>query len=337
MEPIVNDKKSTLMYISSMLIFGTIGIFRRYIPLPSAFLAFSRGILGGLFLLAVSRLRRISTRQKEGRGEGTGEKESWEKAARGKNIGERITSGKDIGGKAARDQRMFCYLLALIFTGALMGINWILLFEAFNTTTVSIATLCYYMQPTIVILLSPIIFKETLTRKKILCAAAAILGMVLVSGVMEDKGAQSGNIQGILLGLGAAVFYAAVVIMNKKIQGVGAYQKTTIQLFSAGLAMIPYLLWTNGFAAEGLSLKVILLVFFVGIVHTGLAYALYFGSMNGLRVQSIALLSYIDPVSALFFSALFLGERLSLYGIIGAVMIIGSAIVSEIQPRTEEL
>ena len=295
MERKVNDKKSILMFISSMLIFGTIGIFRRYIPLPSAFLAFSRGILGGLFLLAFSRITKKVT-------------------------GEKLPL------------RLF---LGLAFTGALMGINWILLFEAFNYTTVSKATLCYYMQPTIVILLSPFIFKEALTRKKALCAVTAIIGMVLVSGVMEEKGTWSGDARGILLGLGAAAFYAAVVIMNKKIQGVDAYRKTTIQLLSAGLAMIPYLLLTNGFAGAGLRMNVILLLFFVGIVHTGIAYVLYFGSMDGLRVQSIALLSYIDPVSALFFSALFLAERLSLPGLIGAVLIIGSAIASEIQPQAE--
>ena len=295
MERKVNDKKSILMFISSMLIFGTIGIFRRYIPLASAFLAFSRGLLGGLFLLVFSRLFK----------------------------------------KSSAEKLPLHLFLRLIFTGVLMGINWILLFEAFNYTTVSKATLCYYMQPTIVILLSPFIFKEALTRKKALCAATAIIGMVLVSGVMEEKGTWSGDARGILLGLGAAAFYAAVVIMNKKIQGVDAYRKTTIQLLSAGLAMIPYLLLTDGFAGTGVSMAVIFLLFFVGIVHTGIAYVLYFGSMDGLRVQSIALLSYIDPVSALFFSALFLAERLTLPGLIGAVLIIGSAIISEIQPQAE--
>ncbi len=291
----VNDRKSMIMFISSMLIFGTIGIFRRYIPLPSDFLACSRGILGGLFLLAFITVTK-------------------------KDVGDRIKTGDFIG---------------LVITGALMGVNWILLFEAYNYTTVAVATLCYYMQPTIVVLLSPIIFKEALTRKKTLCAAIAIIGMVLVSGVIGDSGAQSGNIKGILLGLGAAVFYSSVVIMNNKIQGIDAYKKTTIQLLSAGIVMIPYLLVTGGFTSEGFSLTAVLLLLVVGIVHTGIAYVFYFGSMDGLNVQSIAIFSYIDPVSALFFSAFLLGERLSVLSIIGAVMIIGSALVSEIQTDTE--
>ena len=160
--------------------------------------------------------------------------------------------------------------------------------------------------------------------------------MVLVSGVTGGDSAQSGDLRGILLGLGAAVFYSAVVIMNKRLPGIDAYQKTTVQLMSAGLVMIPYLLLTGGFSAGGFSLNAVLLLLVVGIVHTGIAYVLYFGSMDGLKVQSIAILSYIDPVSALLFSALFLREPLSPAGIIGAVMIIGSAVISEIRTAKEK-
>ena len=287
-----NDRKSILMIVSSMLIFGTIGVFRRFIPLSSAFLAFARGILGSLFLLAVLHLKK-------------------------RPAGEKLPPRT---------------LLTLAVTGALIGINWILLFEAYNYTTVAVATLCYYMQPTIVVLLSPLVFHEALTGKKAFCAAAAIAGMVLVSGVVGEGAPQAGGIRGILLGLGAAVFYAAVVIMNKKAPGVDAYQKTIVQLMSAGAVMIPYLLLTGGFGGGGFSGSALVLLLVVGIVHTGIAYALYFGSMDGLNVQSIAILSYIDPVSALLFSAVFLNERLSALSILGAAMIIGSAIVSEIRP-----
>ena len=280
--------------MSSMVIFGTIGVFRRYLPLSSAFLAFSRGILGGLVLLAYVQLRR-------------------------RRIPEKLpvrTAGW------------------LVLTGAMIGINWMLLFEAYNYTTVAVATLCYYMQPTIVVLLSPLIFREKLTFRKAVCAAAAITGMVFVSGVTGSGGLQAVNVRGILLGLGAAAFYASVVIMNKRISGVDAYQKTTIQLLSAGIVMLPYLLLTGGSAGRDLSMRTVLLLLIVGVVHTGIAYVLYFGSMDGLKVQSIALFSYIDPVSALLFSALFLKEPLSAAGLAGAVLIIGSAFISEMQKET---
>lgn len=279
-----------MMFISSMLIFGTIGVFRRYIPLPSAFIAFSRGMLGGTFLLLFVMIRK----------------------------------------KAAGTKLRTRDLILLIITGAVMGFNWILLFEAYNHTTVAVATLCYYMQPTIVVLLSPLIFREKLTKKKMICALIAITGMVFVSGVIGDSSSQAGSLYGVMLGLGAAVLYSAVVIMNKLITGVEAYPKTTGQLLSAGLAMIPYLLLTDGFSMEGMTIRVVLLLLVVGLVHTGIAYVLYFGSMDGLRVQSIAILSYIDPVSALLFSAVLLKEPLSIMSAAGAVMIIGSAVISEI-------
>lgn len=212
-----------------------------------------------------------------------------------------------------------------------MGINWILLFEAYNYTTVAVATLCYYMQPTIVMLVSPMIFGEKLTGRKAVCALIAIAGMVLISGVADGGNAQTGDPKGIFLGLGAAVCYSVVVIMNKRIEGIDAYQKTIIQLLSAGMAIIPYLLVTGGFDGIRLDAGSIGLLTVIGLVHTGIAYVLYFGSIDGMRAQSIAIFSYIDPVSALLFSALLLREPLSASGVIGAVMIIGSAIASEMK------
>lgn len=288
-------RKAMGMFISSMLVFGTIGVFRRYIPLPSAFLAFARGILGGLFLLVFMRVSK-------------------------KGAGAKLPPG---------------VLARLTATGAMIGINWILLFEAYNHTTVAVATLCYYMEPTIVMLLSPLLFKERLTGKKALCAAVSIVGMALVSGVIGGGG-QGGSVRGVLFGLGAAVFYSAVVIMNKKTPGIDAYQRTTVLLLSAGLVMVPYLLLTGGFGGAGFTASSVVLLLVVGIVHTGVAYALYFGGMEGLKVQTIAVFSYIDPVSALLFSALLLREPLSLLNIIGAVMIIGSAMVSEVKLKNED-
>ena len=289
-----NDRKSVLMILSAMLIWGTIGLFRRFIPLSSAFLAFSRGILGGIFLLIVMRIKREKT-------------------------AERLPLRT---------------VVRLTLTGAAIGINWILLFEAYNYTTVAVATLCYYMQPTIVILLSPVIFREKLTSKRALCAVFAIIGMFFVSGVIGGGAAQASNLKGIFLGLGAAVLYSIVVITNKSTAGIDAYRKTTIQLLSAGSVMIPYLLLTGGFGSLSFSAQTGILLLIVGIVHTGIAYVLYFRSMDGLKAQSIAIFSYIDPVAAMLVSAVFLNEPLSIYHIIGAILIIGSAVISEIQTET---
>ncbi len=275
-----------------MLIFGTIGIFRRFIPLPSASLAFFRGAVGALFLILFVKIR-----------------------------GGRIRHG--IGMKK---------VLLLFITGSLIGFNWIFLFEAYNHTTVAVATLCYYMQPTIVILLSPLLFRERLSAKKGICAAVAIIGMVFISGIVESGIPQLSQAKGILFGLAAASLYAFVVILNKKIPGIDPYEKTIIQLGSAAVVLIPYLFLINGFQAFtsiGNHALTICMLLIVGFVHTGIAYALYFGSMDKLKIQTVAIFSYIDPIAALILSACFLHETMSIYGMIGAVMILGAAFISE--------
>ena len=278
-----------LMFVTSMLIFGTIGIFRKFIPLSSGFLAFARGLIGGVFLIVFVKLK-----------------------------GRSLFSGLD--------RRTIGYL---VLSGALIGVNWILLFEAYNYTSVSTATLCYYMQPIIVILASPVLFRERMTIRKVLCVIIALLGMYFVSGASLNE--QNSNAQGILFGLGAALLYAVVVIMNKKLRNIDAFDKTILQLLSAAAVMVPYLLITGTFSGLEINSRSAVLLLVVGIIHTGIAYVLYFGSIENLKAQTIALFSYIDPVSALLFSALLLHESFTTKGLIGAVMVLGAAVFSEIK------
>ena len=287
----MENKKSYLMLISAMLIYGTIGIFRKFIPISSASLAFVRGLIGALCLFIYIKITGRNFRQKIG----------------GRNI----------------------FLLAV--TGGLIGINWIFLFESYNYTSVAVSTLCYYMEPTIVILISPFFFKEKLTGRKLICAACAIIGMIFVSGILEQRTVAGGGYKGVLLGLAAAVIYAMVIVLNKKIHVEDAYIKTMIQLLSASLIILPYVLFAEDLGSIELNAFAIVMILLVGVLHTGVAYALYFGSMEGLKAQTIAILSYIDPVAALILAALILKEKMTLYGIIGAVLIIGAAVISELK------
>lgn len=284
-----------LSMIMSMVIFGTIGIFVRYISYSSGILAMSRGFIGVFFLLLFLKFRH-------------------------KTIS--MESIKQNG-------------LILTLSGAFIGINWILLFEAYRYTTVATATLCYYLAPILVIALSPFIFKEKLTPLRITAVIMALVGMVFVSGVYQGIGGGSGDFAGILLGIGAAVFYASVIICNKKLKDIDAYSQTAVQLFMAGVVLIPYNLITGGFAKvpEQTDVKAVLLLLFVGIVHTGLAYVLYFGSTQTLSAQTLAIFSYIDPVVAILVSAFVLMEGMSVYGIIGAVLILGSTLLTNFENK----
>lgn len=285
--------RSYLLFLTSVLIFGTIGIFRRYIPLSSGMLAFSRGFLGSLVLGIVILIRKR----------------------------------KNGGQKKTTPDRKTLGLLALI--GVMTGANWILLFEAYNYTSIATATMCYYMEPTIIILMSPLLFKERLTARKLACAALAVVGMIFVSGVLEGDGIGLSDGLGILFGFGAAVLYAVVVMLNKKVQTDDVYEKTMIQLVAAVIILTPYLLLTEDFSSIRLDMTAVLMVLILGIVHTGIAYAMYYSSINGLKAQSIAVLSYLDPAFALLLSAVVLHESMSMLGITGALLIIGSAVVSE--------
>ena len=194
----------------------------------------------------------------------------------------------------------------------------------------AVATLCYYMQPIFVILASPFLLKERLTAKKAVCAAFALLGMVFVSGVIKNGIPEANEIKGILFGLGAALLYATVIVLNKKLKEISAYEKTIMQLGTAAVVVLPYTFLTEEISAIRFTTLSVILLLVAGIVHTGIAYTLYFGSIGSLPAQTTAIFSYIDPAVAILLSAFVLKEEMDIYGIIGAVLILGSAFVSEI-------
>lgn len=272
----------------SMSIFGTIGLFVRHIPLSSAAIALVRGVVGLLFLLLVTILRKQRPSLAAVKGN----------------------------------------LPVLLLSGIALGGNWLLLFESYRHTTVATATLCYYLAPVFVVLLSPVFYRERLTAKKLLCTLAALAGMISVSGVLKAD-FQLRQLTGVLLGLGAAVLYAAVVLLNKALKQISAADRTMVQLGVSTVVLLPYVLLTGWKTSSAVTPGALLLLLVVGVVHTGLAYTLYFGAVGSLPAQTAALLSYLDPVIAVLLSALVLQEPLGPAGILGAVLILGSALFSE--------
>lgn len=206
----------------------------------------------------------------------------------------------------------------LLLSGAAMGINWILLFEAYRYTTVSTATLCYYFAPVIVTVLSPLLFRERLTRRQVLCFVMATLGLVLITGM--ERG---GSVKGVLFGLGAAVFYAAVVLLNKYIRGVDGIQRTFFQFLAAIVTLIPYVAITGGVTLSRLDTPGWLCLLTVGLVHTGITYCLYFSSLKAIPGQRAAILSYMDPLVAVLVSVTVLREPLTWQQALGGSMILG--------------
>lgn len=284
--------KTYLQLISAMLMWGTIGIFVRAVPLPSQELVLARCVLGSIFLLGVFFLR----------------------------------------GQKPDPVALKKYLPLLSLSGVVMGINWILLFEAFTLTTVSAATLAYYCAPIFVMIGATVLLKEKLTWIKAAAIIAAMLGMILVNGT--HLGGANPTL-GLLAGLLAAVFYAAVTLINKFVHGLTGLETTIVQLLAATPIVLIFTLMTHKgpwVMLEGKELGALLVL---GIVHTGVCLYLYFSAIQKLPGQTVAILSYIDPGSALFFAAIFLGERLSFIQVLGAALILGGAAFGELYKKNK--
>ena len=281
-----------LMLIISMTIFGTLGIFVRNIPVSSGELALYRAILAAL-LIAVYLI---------------------------------VTKQKIPFAKIKKE------IPLLLLSGVAMGVNWILLFEAYKFTTVSLATLSYYFAPVIVTVVCPILFHEKLTGKQILCFIMSTIGLVMITGIGDIGGGS--DFIGILFGLGAAVFYATVILLNKFIKNVEGIPRTFLQFISAIVILIPYVIITSGVTLGGMNAFGWVNLLIVGLIHTGVTYCMYFSSLKELPGQKAAILSYIDPLVAVVISVTILGEKMTFWQVVGGILILGFTLWNEISPKT---
>ncbi len=285
-----------LSFVFSMAVFGTISLFVRGINLSSAELALFRAVLA-FGLLGIYLL---------------------------------LTKTNPVRGLNRKN------LLLLLFSGAAMGFNWIMLFEAYRHTTVSLATISYYFAPVLVTILSPLLFREKMTPRQIVCFLGSTLGVVLILG---EGGADTGNhLFGVALGLGAAVLYATVMLCNKYIKDVSGVPRTFWQFLAAATVLLPYVLLRGGFDVASLNGQGLACLLTVGLLHTGITYCLYFSALWRLPGQEAAILSYIDPLVAVILSVCVLHEPISLLQIAGGVLVLGCSLFNELptekQPKT---
>ncbi len=280
---------SKLKIIFSMMVFGTIGIFVKNISLSSGEISLFRAIIAAIAIIIY----------------------------------------KLIIGKKIKFSEVKKDLPLLFLSGVAMGFNWILLFEAYKYTTVSIATLSYYFAPVIVMVVCPIIFKEKMTVKQIICFLMATIGLIMVINISGIDKANNNGI-GIAFGVGAAVLYATVIILNKFIKNVTGIDRTLIQFFAAIIVLFPYVLATTGINIGNLETKGIINLLILGIIHTGITYCLYFSSLKDLKGQEAAILSYVDPLVAIIISVVILRETITAMQLIGGMLILGFTLLNEI-------
>lgn len=283
-------KNPRIMLITAMTVFGTLGLFVRNIAVASAELALYRAVLAALLLGTYFIVAK-----------------------------ERIDF-KRIGKE----------LPLLLLSGAAMGFNWILLFEAYKYTTVSVATLSYYFAPVIVTVACPILFREKMGTKQWLCFIMSTIGIVLITGIGDLSGSSSHHV-GIAFGLGAALLYATVILLNKYIRGVAGIQRTFLQFLAAIAVLVPYVFYTCGISLGNLNGIGWLNLLIVGLFHTGITYCLYFSGLKELPGQEAAILSYIDPLVAVLISVFVLGESMTAMQAAGGILILGFTLWNEMK------
>lgn len=280
--------KYKIQFVLSMIIFGTTGLIVRYIDLSSSETALLSSSIGCLFLVFVFFMMK-----------------------------------KTIPWKLVK---LNVYIL--LFSGIALGGNWIFLYQAYDHTTLTNATLGYYFAPVFVMILSPFILKEQLPVKKIICIGIAIIGMLMIVGNgVSASGTE--DLLGIFFGLLAAACYAALMLLNKFIRLMGKLEITIIQLGITALLLLPYVFLTEGFGVFGVSRSSVPFIIILGIVNTGIGFWLFFSGMEKLKGQSIAMLSYVDPFVAILISAVILREHMTLVQILGGALLLGSTFISE--------
>jgi len=226
-------------------------------------------------------------------------------------------------------------LTLLILSGAALGINWVLLFESYQNINISTATVCYYIAPVIVTVASPIFLKEKLSFWSVVCVLTALLGLIFVTGVGTETA--DNFLLGVTYAISAAVLYAAIIIMNKKITDLGGIERTLIQLGVSAAIMLPYTAITGAFLADGASFWSILVLLFAGIVLTGVVYLLFFSAIDKVSAQAISVILYVDPITAIILSSIIFAERMTLMQIFGTILILGATFVNEVALNKKQI
>ena len=280
-----------LSLILASVIFGTLGGFTRFVTMPSTVITMVRGLVGAGFLLLIMRLQ-----------------------------------GKKPDLAAIRKQ-----LPLLVLSGLLLSVSMITIIEAYKYLTVAVATMFYDLSPMFFLAVSPFFFQERLDLRKILCILTALLGVVLVSNLIETGLPRTmEEAKGALFGLACATSYAAVIVINKKTTAVAAFDKTVVQLLVLGLMMLPLNLFTGAFSQVTATPLSVTMLVVVSVFHTGLAYLLYFGALESLPANTAALLVYVEPVTAVLMSAFLLHEPMSVLNVLGVVLVLGAAAFNEL-------
>lgn len=211
----------------------------------------------------------------------------------------------------------------LIASGLMTAAFAMCVFKAYDLLPIGVATFILYLFPVLIAVLAPYLLKEKTERSTWLCLAIALGGTAIMSWG-QVGGAAHASARGLAFAFGSAVLWALLMIAWKKL-------RETMSPLTIGV-------WTNGVAAVAVAAFAIpstalvtpkawaaIVVF--GTVSFGGASLAYIYALKRVKAQDAALLSYIEPVSALVLGFAVLGETPNWQDLVGAVLIIAAGIL----------
>jgi RarD protein len=223
----------------------------------------------------------------------------------------------------------------MVLSGLALAANWLFFFRAIAATSVTNAVLSYYTAPVILAVTAPLLLREPLERRTLTATALAFGGVALMLYQPGNRLSPS-DIAGIAYGLVAACFYAAVTILGRWLSQVAVTRLVLIQTLVASLVLVTWVLCAEGAPALAVPAGALFLLAVIGVIHTALALILYFVGLRSIKVQHAGVLAYLDPVSAVLFAYLFLGEVPSLYSLAGGGLVLAGSALLLVHPTETE-
>lgn len=285
-------RKYLFIYVVSLLLFGTNGIAAAAIPLQSTQIVMLRTLIGSPFVIAVAF----------------------------------VLKNKKASAKPTFKPK---HVTCVVASGVCTGLSWVTLYEAYDLIGVGVSSLEYYCAPVIVVIASVVLFKEKLYVNKVIGFVLAILGTLIIGSEVALEG---GSVFGLALGAISALCHAGMVIFSKQATDITGAASCAIQLALSCFVASLFIATTSDFSfiAE-IPQSAWPAIVFLGIANTGIGCLMYFTAILRLPAQTVATLGYLEPLSAVVFAAVLLGEGMGVLQWIGAAMVIGGSLVTEMK------
>ncbi|PYB69189.1 hypothetical protein DMB44_00035 [Thermoplasma sp. Kam2015] len=203
----------------------------------------------------------------------------------------------------------------VLVSGVLLGINWISFFYAVDIMPVSMAVVIYYSGPAIAIYLSFIAGERP--------NMMAMIGGSFSFAATALMFLQSVNLSlyGFAVAMISGLSYAMIAIISRK--AVDRLRSSDLVMYQTLIVLImtaPFL----AFMRFHLTYVNVALIIFAGVFQTGLALILWYDSQRRIGIQTVSVLSYLDPVFAVIFAFLILGQKPTILAVISVSMILAS-------------